>query len=345
VIRHQLRAIMIASAAVLVALCLLTIRLLGAQGDPAAAAQDPRSTAPSASTAPAPDNAPSAPAGDQLYLGVDSDADRVGDFNQALQISHPAILGGYTATNGDLASLIRSMSAYPQSVPMLSWQLDFSSDEIVDGKLDAYLKTQAAAILAYAKPIFIRPDWEMNGNWSPWDYPQVTPPEYVAAWRYLVSLFHKAGATNAAFVWCPNVGDFTTFPVSAWYPGNAYVDWIGVDAYPSVSSGDTTLTEPDGLNQIARFAVGQGRPLMLAEWGATLPGTDSAWVFDTVFQWARQYPQTVKALVYFNYGVPTRDHLLSDLPTGTAAFRTLIQQDPEILFTIPVVANPRTYLQ
>jgi Glycosyl hydrolase family 26 len=340
--RMKQRTATTALIAVMVGLCLVGAVLAFTGNDQSTADQVGASAFPgaspsrSATPAPVPYLAPAPPAGDKLYLGVDSDASRVSDFDREVGIKQPAILGGYTAMNGSLGGLLQEMSTPGHAIPMLSWQVDFTGDQIVDGKLDSYLKAQAAAVLAYAQPVFIRPDWEMNGNWSPWDYPQVTPAEYVAAWRHIVDIFNRVGATNAAFVWCPNVGDFTPDPVSDWYPGSNYVDWIGVDAYPA--NGSTkTVVEPDGLNQIAGYAASLGKPMMLAEWGETLPGTDSDWVFDLVFQWADRYPATVKALIYFNYGVPTRDHLLDDLPVGAKSFAALVKGDQNILFSVPVV--------
>jgi beta-mannanase len=47
----------------------------------------------------------------------------------------------------------------------------------------------------------------MNGTWSPWavGVNGNTAAHYVAAWRHVHRIFTKVGATNATWVWCPNV--------------------------------------------------------------------------------------------------------------------------------------------
>ena len=47
----------------------------------------------------------------------------------------------------------------------------------------------------------------MNGNWFPWceGVNGNQPGEYVAAWRHVHDIFTAVGATNATWVWCPNV--------------------------------------------------------------------------------------------------------------------------------------------
>ena len=79
----------------------------------------------------------------------------------------------------------------------------------------------------------------MNGNWYPWagannGGANGGPAKYIAAYRHVHDLFVADGATNVYWVWCPLVADV---PAEAWnhwtnyYPGDAYVDWVGLDAY------------------------------------------------------------------------------------------------------------------
>src|SRR5438477_654456 len=58
------------------------------------------------------------------------------------------------------------------------------------------------------------------------------PARYIAAWRRIHDRFVAAGATNVVWVWAPNVTDVEGGPETmAYYPGDAYVDWTGVDGY------------------------------------------------------------------------------------------------------------------
>ena len=76
----------------------------------------------------------------------------------------------------------------------------------------------------------------MNGNWSSWGYRHTSPAVFVAAWRHIVSLFRALGAQNVTWLWTVNiVNDSRSGKVDsnlrAWWPGNSYVTWVGIDGY------------------------------------------------------------------------------------------------------------------
>jgi hypothetical protein len=280
---------------------------------------------------------PVVPGTGELYIGTDAEPNRVSQFDSEVGIDQPAILGGYVNLGGQLSTILGHVQGYRGTAPMVSWELDFTKD-LRDGSMDSYLRRQADEVIAYGKPVFLRPDWEMDGSWYPnWSPPDVSPSRYITDWRYVVGYFRAAGVTNAAFVWCPNVGEPAGKAASDWYPGDSYVDWIGSDAYPRQGASTNSFTETDGLNQLAEFAQAHDRPMMLAEWGVSSPDPDSAWLFDLVFQWAAQYPKTVKALVYFDYVGTKGDHLLVDHPNGAAEFKYLVQSDSKALTTVSAV--------
>ena len=52
--------------------------------------------------------------------------------------------------------------------------------------------------------------------------------KFRAAWIHTWTLFQQEGATNVEWVWCPNNGNY---PYKGFYPGDRYVDWVGVDGY------------------------------------------------------------------------------------------------------------------
>jgi hypothetical protein len=97
---------------------------------------------------------------------------------------------------------------------------------INSGHYDAWILRQAAAIKAFGHRIYLRLLPEMNGDWyHGWSG---HPAAYIAAWRRIHRLFARAGAHNVVWVWCPNLGPHDW---DRYYPGNAYADVIGVDAF------------------------------------------------------------------------------------------------------------------
>jgi mannan endo-1,4-beta-mannosidase len=123
---------------------------------------------------------------------------------------------------------------------LLSWEphgVRFT--DVSSGKEDSYLQRVAESMLAYPYSAHVRPWPEMNANWSSWQ-PTAdgrkpnggTPPEFVAAWRYLVTFFHRRGVTNMKFVFTPDSSNWpSNTPVSSIWPGSDYVDLLGVDGY------------------------------------------------------------------------------------------------------------------
>jgi hypothetical protein len=80
------------------------------------------------------------------------------------------------------------------------------------------------------------------------------------------------------------------------------------------------LRGPDGMEDMAAFAVAHGKPLMLAEWAPDLPNPDTAAPVDLVLDWADRNP-VVQALVYFDFAVDGKDYTLARHPVGAAEYR------------------------
>lgn len=71
-----------------------------------------------------------------------------------------------------------------------------------------------------------RPLHEMNGGWFWWG--GKPPGDFIAVWRHMFDyLTHTKGLHNLVWAYGPNHGRQT----AAYYPGDAYTDLIGLDAY------------------------------------------------------------------------------------------------------------------
>jgi hypothetical protein len=280
-----------------------------------------------------------APADGDVYLGVSTDIGRLGAFDQAAGLTsseHPAIYDQYTTPDGSVAQILTNAKSRQAMAPMISWNLPMTGGQVTDGSRDAYLKAQAEAVKSYGSPVFVRLDWEMNATWYPgWNMPDVTPAQFIAGWRHVYDIFQSAGATNAAFVWCPNLWDGPGgLSPDTWYPGAAYVDWLGIDAYPQSAVASFILTGPGGLDDTVKFAEQQKKPLMVAEWAPALPQPDTTAAMDLIFDFAADYPNTVKALVYFDFNTNGRDYTLKDHPVGAAEFRKKVDGNSHFLLTL-----------
>ena len=81
-----------------------------------------------------------------------------------------------------------------------------------------------AMLNSYNKPMFVRFANEMNCSNLGDD-----PEQYVEAFRKVADLIHKY--PNLAVVWSPNDIGGLDKPFEYYYPGDEYVDWIGVSCY------------------------------------------------------------------------------------------------------------------
>ena len=104
--------------------------------------------------------------------------------------------------------------------------------EIASGQYDSYLITYAEAVRAYRHPVILSFGHEMNGHWYSWGYTHTSPTVFVAAWRHIVTVFREVGAQNVTWLWTVNIIDPGGIPSPAvWWPGNSYVNWVGLDGY------------------------------------------------------------------------------------------------------------------
>src|SRR5262249_21209548 len=181
--------------------------------------------------------------------------------------------------------------------------------KIIGGQYDSYLTQWAQAAKAWGHPFFIRLFHEFNGNWVPWNETVNgnQPGQFVATWRHIHDIFTAVGATNVSWVWSPNIEAPTQTDLPGLYPGDTYVDWLGIDGYNfgTCSHGGTSYPSFDQVfrstyNKLASIAP--AKPIMIAEVAAEECGGDKgAWINDMLtVQLPNNYPR-VSAVVWWNW--------------------------------------------
>lgn len=162
---------------------------------------------------------------------------------------------------------------------------DYQLSDIIDGKYDDYIRNYARAVAKLGLPVGLRFDHEMNGFWYPWAEQANgnQPGEYVAAWQRVHDIFDAEGATNVIWIWSPNVVQFSgAQPLDQLYPGDAYVDWVGLVGYyrRPILDKPATFENTYGESLDALRAV-SSKPIYLTEVGATeTGGNKAAWITD-----------------------------------------------------------------
>ena len=244
-------------------------------------------------------------------------------------------IGQWSAFAPHIADAIRARGA----MPMISWEPStgvtndpaWALGTIVDGSHDAYIRQWTHDVGTWGHPIYVRPMYEMNGWWAPWcaTVNGNSASAFVAAWRRIVDIARAEHATNIRWVWSPNVdSDGLGAPFAALYPGDGYVDWVGLDGFNRGTSWATTTWVSAWTifsGSIARLRQITTKPLMIAETGSTEVGGDkAAWVRSGFARIPVDLPD-VRAVVWFDKsesGVNI-DWRVNSSAASLAAFRSV----------------------
>jgi mannan endo-1,4-beta-mannosidase len=214
-------------------------------------------------------------------------------------------------------------------LPFLTWELrpkadmgpgggqairpGYSLAEIANGSLDTYLTKYAHAVAALGLPMAIRLDHEMNGSWYPWSiYTQVNGRDgktgaewYRLMWQHVHDVFTRAGATNVLWVWSPNIITWSRSDFKNFYPGDDYVDWIGLSGYYRRTSEQPTFDATYGptLRKLRsqQLFPHAPKPILLAEIGATENGGSKVtWINDLFAAFAKPENADLVGFCWFN---------------------------------------------
>jgi len=204
-------------------------------------------------------------------------------------------------------------------IPLVNWEphnVDFA--KIVDGSLDATIIARAQGSKALGKKFFLDFAAEMNGDeaWS-----GNNAPLYVSAYRHIHDLFAAAGANNVVWAWCPNVtdtdgGNRTTMD---YYPGDAYVDWTGVDGYNWGTTNGGWQSFQQVFQNIYRLLAAKKKPILIGEMASAEAGGDKGkWIDDIIPTLSTKFP-LIKGIVWFDINKEA-DWRISSSPASEASF-------------------------
>lgn len=202
-------------------------------------------------------------------------------------------------------------------VHMEPWHASMTA--IAGGHWDAYLYRFAAQVRHYGGPVIVSFAPEANGGWYPWGWGHAVPAEYRAAWRHVVTVFRRSGASNVTWLWDISGGRPRAGRARYWWPGYQYVDWIGIDGY-YVRPADTFKTViGDAISAVRQFSR---KPILLSEVGVG-PLAGQAKKIPGLFAGIRR--NRLLGLIYFDVaqhdGIYHQDWRLDGNPAAVAAFR------------------------
>ncbi len=191
------------------------------------------------------------------------------------------------------------------------------------GAYNTYFDSVARTLVAAGQQdAIIRIGWEFNGIWFAWGaFGHAS--DFIAYYRQIVTTMRSVAGARFRFVWNPDRGDFGAGDLATYYPGNAYVNYVGLDVYddewqhyPGARAEFTQIeTGSYGLNWLAAFATAHHKSMIIPEWGLGwgtcnhgLPvnapkgvcGGDNAVFVKDTSRWFKAHDVVVVA--YWNYG-------------------------------------------
>lgn len=215
------------------------------------------------------------------------------------------------------------------AIPQIAWEPNNGLDAVQD---DEYLRTFAQEAAESDVPIFLRYASESNGDWTAY---HGDADKYIEKWR-LVHKVMAEEAPNVAMVW--TVFTFPQGQILEYYPGDDYVDWVGVNVYNVVyHNGNINHfaadEDPLELLDYVYKTFSDRKPIHISEWGVThYTITDGNYYV----KWANnklkrmyegirdEYPR-VKAIYYFDV------NNLVNAPEGRKINDYSLTSDPEKL--------------
>jgi hypothetical protein len=219
----------------------------------------------------------------------------------------------------------------------------------------------------------IRLGWEFDGGWMPWSSPG-NEALWVQAYRHVHDVFRSV-SPGFKFDWNGDSGYLQS--QTAAYPGDNYVDVVGLDLYDKGMGGATAWnsstkgwSDPNAAwasivpNLVAQraFAIAHGKPVSYPEWGldgvnATATsnvGGDNPTFIQGMYNWMASLPASGAGSLmyqsYFNEDTADGNHKINAgwFPSASARYQALFSSSsttsppPPTTLPPPVIEPPAT---
>lgn len=152
----------------------------------------------------------------------------------------------------------------------------------------------------------IRIGHEMNGNWYPWAAKN-HEAAYTAAFRRIVEIFRSVPGARFKFNWCVSGGEHASTDYASMYPGDGYVDIIGMDVYGTTDWGSSDaqvwglMRDNYSLAMLVSMGKAHNKQIAVDEWG--LGNSDhgnGSGDRPQVMKWMLEYMES-NTVLYANY--------------------------------------------
>lgn len=212
----------------------------------------------------------------------------------------------------------------------------YAMQRIINGSFDTELTGWAEAAKRDNFPLIVEFGTEVNGGWTPWngrwngggDMNQYGDPNlpdgperFRDAYRHIIDLFRAQGVKNISWVFhvvAQGSPEESWNSMTAYYPGDEYIDWIGISIFGPQKPGKEwqTFTEILDGSYLEFSAISTEKPLAILEFGVvdgSATGDKAAWIRDALESIKNgRYPR-IKAISYWHETWENDDGTLSNL--------------------------------
>lgn len=273
---------------------------------------------------------PAQPASQAPYMGISVPGDPVsmaGVRQFAAETGdRPNLVSYYTGWYDSFDAAGTSAIAASGALPLIfidSGRVPLAT--IVSGQ-DQWLASYAKAVAKYGHPVAISFDSDFNGPWWPWSFNHESAATYTAAWRKVVTVFQRAGATNVTWVWTIATSSPATTPLKPWWPGSWFKGWVGVNGYFTDPHSTFSSVFGPTFAQVRAFTRD---PLLITETGAS-PASGRPRAIASLFAGA-QSTLGLLGFIWFDYDKPSangpnHNWRIDNDPAALAAFRAAVKE-------------------
>lgn len=145
---------------------------------------------------------------------------------------------------------------------------------IINGDHDSKIIKIATFFNMFPSKIFyLRIGYEFDGQWNSYD-----TTKYKAAYQHIVDILNaNLNQDNVDYVWqsstspVDDILDGRREVLDPYYPGDDYVDWMGLSWFlraneePTLNTSHDPATQLELANELVAFAQSKGKPVMIAE--------------------------------------------------------------------------------
>ncbi|WP_210434324.1 glycoside hydrolase family 26 protein [Virgibacillus sp. SK37] len=240
---------------------------------------------------------------------------------------------------------VKSVGGFPH----IAWEPNDGLEKVKD---DEYLRQFAKDASDAGVPILLRYASEMNGNWTAYSG---DPELYLEKWKLVHDIMEEE-APNVMMLW--NVFTMPEQSIAKYYPGDEYVDYVGVNIYNVVYHNDrledlSDFEDPLRLLDYVYNTFSDTKPIVIGEFGATnYTVTDGLYHVDFAVEKIQRmykylpelYPR-VKMIYYFDVnnlvnapeGRKINNYAITENERITNAYRTNVKKD---VYLSSVQENP-----